>query len=155
MLNIPLPDKNWTKEDIELFVQEHQIDLGGETNHMKKLAIIKKWAEKVNEVIPDPDSETSDDAKQDEVERKVRVNISYLDFDRSRVFCEMEIRGESKKEMHEEAGRIETSLKEKLNIEGDKIEVITQSIDSSFVRMSITIPTGYFHSIIEKVFYDA
>lgn len=155
MLNITLPDKNWTKEDIDQFVQEHQIDLGNETNHMKKLSIIKTWASKMNEEIPQ-DSNQDEPPEEKEIEpKKARISISYFDLDRSRVFCEMEIRGETKKDMYDEAQRKEAEIKKKLNIEGDKVEVITQSIDSGFVRMTMTIPTGYFHSLIEKMLYDA
>ncbi len=152
MSNVVIPDKTWTKEDIDQFVQEHQIDLGGETNHMKKLAIIKKWSEKATEIIPEQPPE---DNETEPVDKKARVAISYFDLDRSRVFCEMEIRGESKKDMYDEAQRKEAEIKKKLNIEGDKVEVITQSIDSGFVRMTMTIPTAYVHSLIEKMFYDA
>jgi len=160
MAEIILPDKTWNKDDIDAFIEEHQIEEARSgKNNFEKIGLIKKWAEKNQTVL----NATSNDEDQNDEPTIPKANVkmtdTYFDMDRSRVFIELEVNAKDKKDAYEFITEKEKKIVEKFNIKranGEPdIEVMTHTIADNIVRASITIPTGYMQNVLKEAILNA
>lgn len=160
MSDLILPDKNWTSEEIDAFIEEHQIEEAKNAkNNFAKIGVIKKWAEKNNSVFDANTDSDSNDENDEKPQASVKMTDTYFDMDRSRIFIELEVSAKDKRDAFEYIAMKEKAIVEKFNIkrangESD-IEVMTHTMAENLVRASITIPTHYMQQVLKDAIVNA